>query len=136
MAAVSPFVHKNQPMSLAESFNRIRQNIGKGWLNDIRIQREVIVYIADECGSNLDEYVDSNNHKYSLNHILESARQKYVPLVTVKTTRRWFIFFIEHRVTMAEQRNDIFAKRRRTARSNNKSKRLYWCQRDIDALKW
>ena len=136
MAAVSPFVRKNQPMLLAESFNRIRQNIGKGWLNDIRIQREVIVYIADECGSNLDEYVDFTNRKYLLSPILESARQKYVPLVLVRTIRRWFLFFIEHRVTMAERRKDIFAKNRRTAQLNNKSKKLYWSQSDIDSLKW
>ena len=101
----SPVVRGNLPLSLAHSFDRLRLNIGKGWLNDVRIQREVIVFIADECGSDLNEYVDPTNSDFALDPILERAREKYIPFMSsTRTIRRWFMFFLEHRVTMAERR--------------------------------
>ena len=81
------------PPTLEESIERIRKNSGKGWMNDVHLQREVIVYIYDECGFNLSEYIDKSNHTFSLKQILEVARHKYVPfLSSVKTLRRWFYF--------------------------------------------
>ena len=128
------------PPTLEESIERIRKNTGKGWVNNVRVQREVIVYIYDECGFNLSEYIDKSNHTFSLKQILEVARHKYVPfLSSVKTLRRWFLFFIEHRVTMAERRRDFFVRRRRAARTisnTNKSNRQYFTDTDIDAIKW
>ena len=134
----SAIVRGNLPLTLAESFDRIRKNRGKGWFTDIRLQKEVIIFIADECGSDLNEYVDPDNRYFLLNPILERAREKYIPfMTTTKTIRRWFMFFIEHRVTMAERRSEFFVKRRRFARNgSNKKRRLYFSDRDTDALKW
>ena len=134
----SPVVRGNLPLTLAQSFDRLRLNIGKGWLNDVRIQREVIVFIADECGFDLNEYVDPTNSDFALGPILERAREKYIPFMSsTRTIRRWFMFFLEHRVTMAERRKEFFVRRRRCARRGSKQKhRLYFNDMDIDALKW
>ena len=134
----SAIVRGNLPLTLAESFDRIRKNRGKGWFTDIRLQKEVIIFIADECGSDLNEYVDPDNKCFVLNPILERAREKYIPfMTTTRTIRRWFMFFIEHRVTMAERRGEFFLRRSRCSRNNrNKQNRLFFSASDIDALKW
>ena len=110
-----PVVRGNMPLTLSEIFDRLRLNIGKGWLNDVRIQREVTIFIADECGSDLNEYIDPTNSDFVLGPIYERAREKYIPMSSVRTIKRWFIFFLEHCVTMAERRKEFFVKRRRCA---------------------
>ena len=135
-------VRGNIPLTLAESLDRLSKNRGRGWFTDIRIQKEVINFIADECGSDITKYVDPKNTLFVLNPILERAREKYIPYMTsTRTIRRWFVFFIEHRVTMAEQRNEFLVKRRRCTRNGarngrNKQSRVYFSDSDIDALKW
>ena len=133
-------VFVDQKPSLSSSFLRLKNKVGKGWLNDTRIQCETISFIGDECGFNLSEYLDNDNRMYLLNPILERARLKFVPFMkTTKTIRRWFYFFVEHRVTMAERRKETFVRRTRR-RSNvnrpNRSNRLFFTPTDTDALIW
>ena len=128
--------------SLTAAFLRLRNKVGKGWLNDARLQCETISFIGDECGYHLSEYLQDDNRTYELNPILERARLKFVPFMkTTKTLRRWFNFFIEHRVTMAERRRDTFVRNTRRnsmARGNrvNRNNRLFFTATDIDALIW
>ena len=128
----------NAQPTLAEAFERIRQLNGKGNLTDLRIQREALSYIANECGYNLSEYLDGSNRQFDLTEILERARLKYVPLLkSHKTIRRWLYFFVEHRVTMAEQRRKIFIRcRRRNVNRNTRTNRQFFTVTDIDALEW
>ena len=122
-----PVVRGNMPLTLSEIFDRLRLNIGKGWMNDVRIQREVTIFIADECGSDLNEYVNPTNSDCVLGPIFERARDKYIPMSSIRTIRRCFMFFLEQRVTMAERRKEFFVRRKRCARRDNKQKRrLYF----------
>ena len=128
----------NAQPTLAEAFERIRQNNSRGNLTDLRIQREVLSYIANECGYNLSEYLDGSNRQFNLTEILERARLKYVPLLkSHKTIRNWLYFSVEHRVTMAEQRRNTFIRcRRRNVNRNTRTNRQFFTVTDIDALEW
>ena len=128
----------NAQPTLAEAFERIRQNNGRGNLTDLRIQHEVLSYIENECGYNLSEYLDCSNRQFDLSEILERARLKYVPLLkSHKTIRNWLYFFVEHRVTMAEQRRNTFIRcRRRNVNRNTRTNRQFFTVTDIDALEW
>ena len=44
--------------SLEESVKNLRQNIGKGLMNEDCIQKEVVCYIHDEYGYSLVEHID------------------------------------------------------------------------------
>ena len=74
MVCAAVFV--DQKPTLSASFHRLKKKVGKGWLNDTRIQCETISFIGDECGFNLSEYLDNDNRSYSLHPILERARLK------------------------------------------------------------
>ena len=133
-------VEIDQNPSLTASFLRLRNKVGKGWLNDARLQCETISFIGDECGFHLSEYLQHHNRTYELNPILKRARLKFVLFMTsTKTTRRWFYFFVEHRVTMAERRIEpsvLHTRRRSNVNRPNRSNQLFFTSTDIDALIW
>ena len=135
---------KNNKPSLVESLFKLRKSVGKGNYNDVRIQSEVISYIADECGFDLENFTDPTKHKeFSLKPILERVRVKFLPMMSnTRTIRRWFIFFIEHRVTMATRRKEVFLNRRgsrrhrRNIRHGTRSNRRFFSPHDTDCLMW
>ena len=149
MAAISDYEDDPAPpitekkLSLVESFLKLSQSVGHGIINDVRMQCEVVSYIADECGYNLTKYIDSTYTAYPLDPILERACVKYLTMMsTTQTICRWFLFFIEHRVTMAARRREMFLNRRgsRRCRQNvtrgTRSNRKFFTPDDTDSLIW
>ena len=69
--------------TLTESFCELCKNVGVGigWVNDVRIQREVISYITNECGFDLMKFVVPKNKDYPIKLILEQARVKFIPMM-------------------------------------------------------
>ena len=102
MAAISDYEDDNVALitnkkpSLVESLLKLRKSVGKGNFNNVRIQSEVISYIVDECGFDLENFIDPTKQKeFSLEPVLERARVKFLPMMGNTGTIRccFFVFY-------------------------------------------
>ena len=100
-------------LTLEESFAKLAEGAGRGWVNATRLQREVVSYVGMRCGGDIKQYLDPQNRRYQLKEILMDARDTYVPYLSdVKTIRRWVYYFAKYRRTMAAARERTFIQTR------------------------